>query len=272
MKVARVRGVELSYLEKGTGAPLVLVHGSLNDYRSWEFQVDPFAERYRVVAYSRRNHFPNKWTEYPPGYSVGEERDDLVGLIEVLGLKTPVHIVGSSYGAYIAALVERDYPKVVKSAVLGEPPILSLLAEDPSSLQSYSASESKFAEMVLTPLREGDHKAAAGGFIDFIMGDGAFKHLPIETRRMMLQNSKTLAVELPTPERDSFTTEDARRISTPTMLLRGQRSPPMFQTITSILAESIPNATVSTIRDSSHAPYSTQPALYNKAVLDFLGS
>jgi pimeloyl-ACP methyl ester carboxylesterase len=123
--VANVRGVELNYVEKGTGTPLVLVHGSLNDYRAWDSQVGPFAARYRVVAYSRRNHFPNEWSEYPAGYSVREERDDLVGLVEALGLKAPVHIVGSSYssyssyGAYIAALIERDYPEIVRSAVLG---------------------------------------------------------------------------------------------------------------------------------------------------------
>ena len=270
MKTAKVHGVELSYVEKGTGPPLVLVHGSLNDYRAWGLQLEPFAERFRVVAYSRRNHYPNAWNDYPPGFSVGDERDDLVGLVGTLGLKAPVHIVGSSYGAYIAALVEKDCPEVVRSAVLGEPPILSLLSGDPKSLKSYRASEDKFAEMVLARLREGDDSAAARGFIDFVMGAGAFDRLPAGTREMMLQNSKTLAAELPTPERDHFTTEDARRISAPTLLLRGQRSPPMFQTVTSILAKSMPNATVSTIRGSSHAPYSTHPAVYNKAVLRFL--
>ena len=59
-------------------------------------------------------------------------------------------------------------------------------------------------------------------------------------------------------------------MSVPTLLLRGTRSPAMFQAVTAILARSMPNATVSTIRDSSHAPYSTQPALYNKTVLRFL--
>jgi len=270
VRAAKVRGVELSYVEKGTGTPLILVHGSLNDYRAWELQLEPFSERFRVVAYSRRNHYPNPWSEYPPGYSVRDERDDLVGLIEALGLETPVHLVGSSYGAYVAALVERDHREVVRSAVLGEPPILSLLAEDPKSLEAYRASESRFAEMVLARLRAGDEQAAAAGFIDFIMGPGAFDRLPNWTRLMILQNSRTLAGELPTPERDPFATDDARKISTPTLLVRGQRSPPMFQAVTSILAKSMPNATVATIRDSSHAPYSTNPALYNKTVLRFL--
>jgi non-heme chloroperoxidase len=270
MKAAKVRGIELSYVEKGAGTPLFLLHGSLNDYRAWELQLEPFAERFHVVAYSRRNHFPNPWSEYPPGYSVRDEGDDLVGLIAALGLETPVHLVGSSYGAYVAALVERDRPELVRSAVLGEPPILSLLAEDPKSQKAYRASESRFAEMVLARLRDGDDEAAAAGFIDFAMGEGAFDGLPNGTRRMILQNSKTLARELPTPERDPFTTGDARKIAIPTLLVRGQRSPPMFQAVTAILARSMPNPTVATIRDSSHAPYSQNPEVYNRTVLRFL--
>jgi pimeloyl-ACP methyl ester carboxylesterase len=124
--------------------------------------------------------------------------------------------------------------------------------------------------MVLTPLRKGNNEEASNGFIDFTMGDRAFKRLHAKTRQMILRNSRTLAAELPTPERDSFTAKDAGRISTPTPLVRGERSPHMFQTITSILSKSMPRATVFTIRDSSHAPYSTHPARYNKAVLDFL--
>lgn len=231
MKLANVRGIQLSYIEKGTGTPLVLIHGSLNDYRSWQFQIDPFAAQHHVVAYSRRNHFPNKWTEYPADYSVATERDDLEGFIEALGLETPVHLVGSSYGAYIAALVERDYPKIGRSAVLGEPPIESLLAEDPASSRIYSASEAKFAKIVLVPIRNGDYEAAVRGFIDSATGDGAFDRLPTGTKEMMLQNSRTLAAELPTPERDSFTAEDAKTISAPTLLVKGQNSAPTFQRI-----------------------------------------
>ncbi len=148
--------------------------------------------------------------------------------------------------------------------------MLSLLADDPRSQKSYRASESRFAEMVLAHLRDGDDAATARGFIDFVMGAGAFDRLPAGTRQMILQNSKTLAAELPTPERDPFTTEDAREISVPTLLLRGQRSPAMFQTITSILAKSMPNAPSppSGTRPTRHTPLT--PPLYNKTVLRFL--
>ncbi len=49
-------GTRLTYVDEGRGAPVVLVHGSLGDYRTWAPQVPFFAQHYRVIAYSRRYH------------------------------------------------------------------------------------------------------------------------------------------------------------------------------------------------------------------------
>src|SRR5678815_5162286 len=55
----RVRGVELHYIEQGQGEPLILLHGGLGDYRSWEPQIKLLSRQYRVISYSRRYHIPN---------------------------------------------------------------------------------------------------------------------------------------------------------------------------------------------------------------------
>lgn len=36
MPAMQVNGTQLEYVERGQGAPVVLVHGTLGDYRSWE--------------------------------------------------------------------------------------------------------------------------------------------------------------------------------------------------------------------------------------------
>jgi non-heme chloroperoxidase len=274
LKVASLHDVEFNYEEKGRGrTTVVFVHGSLSDYRSWKYQFETFASRYHVVTYSRRNHFPNRWKEYPADYSIRTERDDLVEFIDATGLKTPVHIVGSSYGAFVAALVGSDYPELVRSLVLGEPPILSLLAEYSSSGgESDSGFEKKFADKVLKPLRIGDYETAAMGFIDSIEGDGSFGRLPYRTRDMMLENSRTLVAELPTSKRDHFTIDDAGKVISPTLLIKGQHTSLMYQTIVASLARSIRHATISTIGESSHTPFNTNPEVYNGVVLGFLSS
>ena len=51
---ADVNGARLAYVEEGSGSPVVLVHGSLSDLRTWERTRSLLAKHYRVIAYSQR--------------------------------------------------------------------------------------------------------------------------------------------------------------------------------------------------------------------------
>src|SRR5215813_5955180 len=91
-----VNGLSFGYIEQGTGPTVVLVHGSVSDYREWSLQMAPLAEHYHVFAYSRRHHWPN----LPPGKdadaSVERQAEDLAAIIKSKEL-APVHIVGHSF-------------------------------------------------------------------------------------------------------------------------------------------------------------------------------
>jgi len=52
-------GIELHYLIKGKGEPVVFIHGSLSDYSYWNAEVDKFSEQFKVISYSRRYNYPN---------------------------------------------------------------------------------------------------------------------------------------------------------------------------------------------------------------------
>jgi pimeloyl-ACP methyl ester carboxylesterase len=54
LKTTELRGVGLAYLERGSGQPVVFVHGSISDLTIWESQLGPIGESYRAIAYSRR--------------------------------------------------------------------------------------------------------------------------------------------------------------------------------------------------------------------------
>ena len=51
---------KLFYLERGHGQPVILIHGTLNDFRIWQFQIEPFAQKFHVVSYGRRYAYPNQ--------------------------------------------------------------------------------------------------------------------------------------------------------------------------------------------------------------------
>jgi pimeloyl-ACP methyl ester carboxylesterase len=107
----RLNSVELHYLESGKGVSVIFVHGGLDDHRMWEAQLEPFSQKYHVIAYSRRYNFPNNNPHLRPDHSAIIEADDLAALIKKLKLG-PVHVVGHSYGALTALFLAVKHPEL----------------------------------------------------------------------------------------------------------------------------------------------------------------
>jgi pimeloyl-ACP methyl ester carboxylesterase len=77
-------GVELHDVERGTGVPVVFVHGSLSDGGFWNDQVGAFAASgYRAISYSRQYNPPST-SKARPDYSATVDADDLAALIAEL--------------------------------------------------------------------------------------------------------------------------------------------------------------------------------------------
>ena len=57
-----VNGYPYAYREAGSGVPIVLIHGSIGDYRVWTTQLAAFSKRNRVVTPSLRHYYPEPWT------------------------------------------------------------------------------------------------------------------------------------------------------------------------------------------------------------------
>ena len=100
----KVNDVELAYVEEGAGDPVVFVHGFTGDWRSWDVLRPFISKQYRYVAYSRRGHYPNAWTDDGPNYTLEQHVEDLAALIRALNVGK-VHLVGNSGGSRIAGHV-----------------------------------------------------------------------------------------------------------------------------------------------------------------------
>jgi pimeloyl-ACP methyl ester carboxylesterase len=120
VKQLRVNGVDLAYVEEGTGPTVVFVHGANGDWRTWDWLRPAVPERYHYVAYSLRYHLPNPWPGDGSDYSHRLHADDLVAFIQGLNAG-PVHLVGSSYGGFIVTLVGIEHPELVRSALVSDP-------------------------------------------------------------------------------------------------------------------------------------------------------
>ena len=130
VKQVEVNGTNLAYIERGTGAPVVFIHGAVSDFRTWLDQFEAFSENFRAISYSRRYHQPNEKADKIEDYSRALHTNDLIGFLKALKLEK-AHLVGHSYGAAIALLAALQQPELVGSLVLGEPsPFPELLDEE----------------------------------------------------------------------------------------------------------------------------------------------
>jgi pimeloyl-ACP methyl ester carboxylesterase len=282
MLTVDVEGVKLSYTKGGEGQAVVFVHGIPTDMRAWNAQVAPFSKKYRVITYSRRHAQPNINEGKLIDSTIENNTKDLEGLIKQ-AVSPPVHLIGHSYGGFIAAYLALKSPELIRKLVLIEPGITTLLVKDPKnsaellSLLIRSPSTAlaagsytrKFYNPMLNAYHRGDLDLALKFFIDGLMNRrGALEQLPEDVRIMLKENSKTIGeVETKYP---IFTKEDAARISAPTLLMKGANSPKVLPAIVDILSKSIPNTEVVTLADSTHFPHIENAERFNEKVLEFL--
>lgn len=269
-----VNGADLYYNEQGSGSPLVFVHGSLGDYRTFEPQFAEFSKRYRIISYSRRFHPPNPWVPGDVVYSGLRHADDLAVFVRKLGLSS-VYILASSYGAYTALLYALSNQANVRAMVLGEPPILPMLQHTARG----QALATAFG-VVITGAREAfardDLEAGLRFFVDGIRGgSGAFDRISPEGRVQLLNFGREMQRELLTADAHYFpgvSREQLKGLNVPTLLVTGQLSPAMFHVITDEIEASLPRVRRVEIPDAGHSMHSTNPEFYNNEVLAFLSA
>ncbi len=270
MATIKVNGTELEYIEKGKGDPVILVHGTLGDYRSWELQMEKFAESYRVISYSRRYHHPNKCKGDESDYSAVLHADDLAGFITGLGLES-AHIVGTSYGAYTALFLAARHPERARTVVLSEPPVLPLMEKNPEGRTLTENFLNKVWKPAGELIQQGNIKEGVKTFVNGVVEPGAFEQFPAEVQQMIMQNACEFKVETSSPDFwTRFTCEEARKITTPSLLLAGDRSIRMLQFIVDELERCLPNNKSVRVPDTTHEVTSDNPEAYNKIVMEFL--
>jgi non-heme chloroperoxidase len=282
MLTATANGMELAYERWGIGSDVLFVHGIPTDYRAWSAQMPIFSENYRIVAFSRRLAQPNRNKASASDSTIENNAKDLEELIQQT-TSPPINLVGHSYGGFIAAYLASKRPELIRKLVLIEPGISTLLIQDPASRgqmlsllfrsPSVALAAGKYLRRYYNPMLDAYHRGdldnALRLFLDGLMNrDNALAQLAPEAQTMMKENASTIGeVEAKLP---IFTSDDARRISAPTLLINGANGTRIFQAINKKLASSIPKNEHIAITESSHFPHVENPNAFNQKVMDFL--
>ena len=115
MPVATVNGVNLAYVVKGRGAPLVAMHGFANSIYTWEPVMDAFSRRFQAFAYDHRGHGGSSKRQGP--FTIETLAQDLLALLNFWGLDR-VHLMGHSMGGRVAQWFTLEHPERVDSLML----------------------------------------------------------------------------------------------------------------------------------------------------------
>ena len=234
MSYVRSDGVSIHYEVKGQGSPVLLLAGLAGVGASWGPQIDLFAEHHQVIVPDHRGTGASEHTVR--GMTIAQHARDMAQVIEAVGCG-PVHVVGSSTGGAIAQL-RRQFDMrrrmLTDSGLRASTEANALFLFDPKFMLAHPEQVQAWV-----------NTASAGAFepeiafarIDMIVGHDAFDTLP--------------------------------SITTPTLVLVGERdfcAPPYFS---AELAERIPGAEFATL-DGGHLIFLEKPALLHDAVEAFI--
>src|SRR3989304_1701633 len=129
MQLADINGAQLEIRERGSGEPVVFVHGGMGDECAAVVKEPALANRYRPIDYHRRGWGNSSRAEGP--VSIAQQVADCRAVIEHLGVQR-AHFVGQSYGGVIVLQLALDAPEAVHSLAVLEPGLPSVLFNSPA--------------------------------------------------------------------------------------------------------------------------------------------
>ena len=239
MQRAEINGTTLEYEERGSGEPVVFIHGALVGDTYRPLMVEPALNGYRVIGYHRRGY---SGSSSPQGQlSIADHARDCLGLMRKLEA-TPAHVIGHSSGAIIAIQLVLDAPEAVRSLSLLEPALLDVHS-GPALVETLAASVPTY--------ESGDRAAAVDTFFRGVCGNDYRQvietTLPGAPEQAVADADSFFSGEFPAIAQWQFSKADAARISQPVLSVLGANTEasiglPVYTEINQRVLEWFPHA------------------------------
>ncbi len=273
--------LDIEVLQEGEGQPVLFVHGSASDRRTWETLNRQLAGEFRLLSYSRRYHWPNPPPDDGTDYTMSEHVDDLITVIGSL-TSDPINIVGHSFGGFVAMLLALRHPGMVRRQVLIEPPVVPLFLSDPpkpAELLRVMINQPRlgfgllrFGATGLVPATKaaerGQMDKALQSFGKAVLGRKSFAQLSAE--RLEQVEANNIRAEYLSQSFEPLTDDQVRNITTPTLLLSGEDSVAVWPLISDHLDGLLPTSQHARIPGASHIVHEDQPDTVARAIIGFL--
>jgi pimeloyl-ACP methyl ester carboxylesterase len=254
----------LYYEMAGQGLPLVMIHAGVADSRQWNNEFAFFARNYQVVRYDMRGYGKSE-----PADGEFSHLEDLVAILNTVGLHEPVVVMGCSMGGGLAMDFALTHPASVRALIM--------VGSGPSGLELDVPRLAKFDDV---------EKAFEAGDLDRVAeletqiwfdGTGrtpeqvnqAMRKLAYEMNRQALSHEvKGLGKRLPNTQASAF--DRLNDLKIPVLIIVGAHDTPYILAAADYMIENLPSVQKVTIEDAAHLANMDQPGEFQTAVANFL--
>jgi len=274
-KFVVVQGHNLHYVEAGEGQPILLIPGAFSTYRHWNRIIPYLSEHYKLLCLDYLGVGDSDKPRCGFGYTIEEQTDLIVKMIEALQI-SKVRIFGVSYGGAIALNLAARYPEKVDMIVSIEGngikhqnapyrPMKGFLrwpvvGEIFTGVIRSGISDKLVAKSVIGKAWEQMSEAEKKEIIEIVSQNNK-----TASRVSWYRISRTI-------ETSKDFTDEAKTIQTPVLYLYGGNSTyhDMAETNAEFLKAHLPNVEIVRVRDGIHDLELQKPKEVATLVLEFL--
>ncbi len=243
-------GVNLHYVDEGSGPAILLTHGFGASSRMWEGQVEAFRDRYRIIAWDMRGHGDTDSPEDPSEYSEPATVADIAAILDACGVESAV-VGGLSLGGYMSLAFNLAHPERTDALMLFD---TGPGYNNPKGREGWNQFAIRRAEAFETRGLDS-------------LGDSA----EVKAARHRSAEGLAKAARGMLTQRDASVIQSLTAIDKPTLVVTGADDQ-NFLAAHGYMSENIPGAMNFLIADAGHAANIDNPADFNAAVETFLAS
>ncbi|HEX3287355.1 MAG TPA: alpha/beta fold hydrolase [Mycobacterium sp.] len=257
--------IRTSYLEAGSGPPVLMLHGSgpgVSATANWQYNIPILAEKFHVLAPDIVGFGA---TERPGDiiYSLRSWTDHVWAFLDAHGIEKTA-IVGNSLGGRIALQMATDRPERISRMVLmGSPGVGMTLTDGLQALRAYEPSHDAMRALLrnyfaVDPTLITDELAAIR--YQASVADGAF-----EAYRAMFFDPRHKGSEL------AITEDEVHAIATPSLLVHGREDKVVPLSVSVTMLGLMPNADLHVFSHCGHWTQIERADEFSALVSDYLG-
>ena len=263
---AIVMNASIYYHAKGSGKPILLIHGWAMDSSAWTFFKEEFSSAYNIIAVDLRGH--GKSASLPGPYNIEHFALDVEKLIEDLNLQNTT-VIGWSMGvSVILKMLERPNSHINSLVFISGTP--SLIARDDYPYGVPRAEAYSLLRHIKRDYSSGMANFYQGMFEGEVIGKKQaekIQSLVADIRRAPRQDIACEALE-------SLQREDLRlslrNITMPTLIIHGELDRICLPAAAEYIADSLPNSVLAIIAAAGHAPFLTAKESVHREIQNFI--